>query len=133
MDGAASNSSASVYLLSPPVLITIFYTARFASWAAFAFHSDTYGSSAAMMMVRTNEPMVYNESGSHLLSLSHLPFSGSLRSPDDWIWKGRGRRRGHAPAHGQKAAAGLQAPLPLPGRGAATHPCASDQISEARR
>ncbi|KAG2541663.1 hypothetical protein PVAP13_9NG694014 [Panicum virgatum] len=85
------------------------------------------------------------ESGSHLLSLSHLPFSGSLRSPDDWIWKGRGRRRGHAPAHGQKAAAGLQAPLPLPGRpgrkyrirrprrGAATHPCASDQISEARR
>ena len=58
MDGAASNSSASVYLLSPPVLITIFYTARFASCAAFAFHSDTYRSSAAMLMVRTNEPMV---------------------------------------------------------------------------
>jgi hypothetical protein len=58
MDGAASDSSASVYLLSPPVLITIFYTARFASWAAFAFHSDTYGSSAAVLMVRTNEPMV---------------------------------------------------------------------------
>ena len=58
MDGAASNSSASVYLLSPPVLITIFYTARFASWAAFAFHSDTYGSTAAVLMVRTNEPMV---------------------------------------------------------------------------
>ena len=58
MDGAASNSSASVYLLSPPVLITIFYTARFTFWAAFAFHSDTYGSSAAMLMVRTNEPMV---------------------------------------------------------------------------
>ena len=58
MDGAASDSSASVYLLSPPVLITIFYTTRFASWAAFAFHSDTYRSSAAMLMVRTNEPMV---------------------------------------------------------------------------
>ena len=58
MDGAASNSSPSVYLLSPPVLITIFYTTRFASWAAFAFHSDTYGSSAAMLMVRTNEPIV---------------------------------------------------------------------------